>query len=220
MRMPLILACCLIATLEGEAQGQRETIDILPTVGLFAPARDLLIITFGAGGASRTFTLGQEAGLLAGARVTAWWSKTFGWEAGFTYATSNVRLDENGTDLCQSSERACGANVWITSSRILARWAPVDASWTLHGGAGLTVVGHVGDFWEAADAVTDLGGVLGVGGTIDFSRLIGFRLDIDDHIYQFNARFDDPDLGPISLAKRWQHDVVVAATVVFRVFGT
>jgi len=43
---------------------------------------------------------------------------------------------------------------------------------------------------------------------------------VDDHIYPFKARFDDPDLGTVSLAKRWQHDLVISAAVVFHVSGT
>jgi len=218
-KAPFVLACCAMAVSGSEARAQRQTLDLLPTVGLLAPVRDLVVVTVQDGAVSRTFTLRQHAGFLAGGRLTAWWSRAVGWEAGFAYALSDVQLRENGTDLCQSPGRTCSANVWIASSKLLARWAPTDGRWTVFGSAGLTVVGHVGDFWQLADAATDLGTVLGVGGVIDLSRSLALRFDLDDHIYQFNAQFDDPELGTTAVVERWQHDVVLSATLVFRVFG-
>jgi hypothetical protein len=216
-------ALCLLFAFAaiGPAAGQDQKLDIMPVVGLYAPTNDLAVLLPAQGGTQQTVTFRHKAGLLLGARLVAWWTRTIGWEGSFGYALSEGRRELDGSSTCGTEPASCKANVWIASSKLLGRWRPqADGTWFLFGGAGLSVVGHTGDFWSDSDAVTDLAGVLNAGAVFDLARLIDLRFEVEDHIYQFKPRIEGSSGMPLTLGARWQHDLVVSASVAFRILGT
>ena len=107
-----------------------------------------------------------------------------GWEGNFAYALSDVRLTSaGGTDACEQGVN-CSANVWLASTKLMFRYAPgTYKGWYVFAGAGISVVGHVGDFWESAAATTDVGGVVNIGGVNvvpDDADLVGVPLTVGD----------------------------------------
>lgn len=218
MRRTATVGLLIAAAASGPAAGQDQKLDLMPVVGVYTPTNDLVVLVPDQG---QTTTFRHKAGLLLGARVVAWWTRTIGWEGAFGYALSEGRREVDGASTCGTEPASCKANVWMASSKLLGRWRPQpQSSWFLFGGAGLSVVGHTGDFWGESDAVTDLGGVLNAGVVLDLARSLDLRFDVEDHIYKFKPRIEGSSGMPLVLGARWQHDLVVSASVAFRIYGT
>jgi hypothetical protein len=202
---------------------QATSIEFVPYGGAFFATGDLagatLIDTVTS--EQTAVTLRQKTGLQLGGRLVAWWSRTVGWEFGFAYAQSTMEAKTNdGSDLCGEADTQCNANIWYASSKVLFRYAPQPyKGWQVFGGAGLAVAGHVGEFWEEGDALTDLGGVFNVGASLDLSKAIAIRIDVEDYLYQFEPTLkDDPLIGSVETSKL-QNDFVISAGIVLRFFG-
>ncbi|KPK65632.1 MAG: hypothetical protein AMS21_04210 [Gemmatimonas sp. SG8_38_2] len=202
--------------------GQANSLDFVPFVGLLVPTSDLARSTFVAPPDEATvIAIRQNAGVQLGARLVAWWSRSVGWEGTFAYSLGTAEAKLGESNLCGQPDAKCDANVWYASSKILFRYAPQPYSgWALFGGVGLAVAGHVGDFWDNAQAKTDLGGVLDVGASYDLSRIFAIRVDLEDYIYQFNAKIEgDPVLETVLANSKWQNDLVFSAGLVIRISG-
>ncbi|KPK58742.1 MAG: hypothetical protein AMS21_10425 [Gemmatimonas sp. SG8_38_2] len=202
--------------------GQAASLDFVPFVGVMVPTSDLARTSFVTSpGDTTRLAIRQNISVQMGARLVAWWSKSVGWEANFAYTLGSAKAEAGGSDLCEQSDAKCGANVWYISSKIMFRYAPEEyTGWSLFGGVGLAVAGHVGDFWEASQAQTDLGGVLNVGGSYDLSKRFAIRVDLEDYIYQFKATIEnDPLLGTVQASSKWQNDLVLSAGLVIRLSG-
>jgi hypothetical protein len=217
------LVVLLVVTSAGPLAAQATSIEFVPYGGAFLATGDLAGATFVDTVTSEqtALTLRQKTGLLLGGRLVAWWSKTVGWEFGFAYAQSTIEAkSEDGRDRCGEAGGQCTANVWYTSSKILFRYAPQPyKGWQIFGGAGLAVTGHVGEFWEEGEALTDLGGVFNVGGSLDLTKAIAIRIDVEDYLYQFEPTLkDDPTVGNVETSKL-QNDVVISAGLVIRLAG-
>ncbi len=201
---------------------QAVSLDFVPYVGVLLPTSDLARTSFVTSpGDTTRLAIRQNVSVQLGARLVAWWSKGVGWEGTFAYSLGSAKAEVGGANLCDQSDAKCDANVWYASSKILFRYAPQDyTGWAVFGGVGLAVAGHVGDFWEASQALTDLGGVLNVGGSYDLSKRFAIRVDLEDYIYQFKATIeDDPLLGTVQASSKWQNDLVLSAGLVIRLAG-
>jgi len=217
---PLVVLLTLVSAQPLAAQA--ASLDFVPYVGLFMPTSDLVNTTFVSPPSTTVqVKIRQTVGVQLGARLVAWWSRGVGWEGNFAYALSQAEAKINGVDQCSQSGAKCDANVWFISSKIMFRYAPQPyTGWSLFGGVGLAVAGHVGDFWENAQAQTDLGGVLNAGGSFDLSRIFAIRVDLEDYIYQFKAVIEnDPLLGTVQASAKWQNDFVLSAGLVIRLSG-
>jgi hypothetical protein len=217
------LAAFLIVVSAGPLAAQATSIEFVLYGGAFLATGDLAGATLVDTVTSEqtAVTLRQKTGLLLGGRLVAWWSKTVGWEFGFAYGLSTMEAKaEDGSDRCDQSGVKCTANVWYTSSKILLRYAPQPyKGLQFFGGAGLAVAGHVGEFWEEGDALTDLGGVFNVGASLDLSKAIAIRIDVEDYLYQFEPTLkDDPKVGSVETSKL-QNDLVISAGLVIRLSG-
>lgn len=227
MAMRLWPAAVLVTLLSASPlAAQATSIEFVPYVGALIPTNDLAKATFvDASQNSVSVAIRQKVAVQLGGRLVAWWSNTVGWEGTFAYAigTAEAKVEGGGTDgdLCERPDAKCDANVWYASSKLLLRYAPQPyKGWQLFGGAGLGVAGHVGDFWEEGQALTDLGVVLNGGASYDLSRIFAIRLDVEDYIYPFKARLeDDPEVGTTDISTQWQNDLVISAGLVLRFFG-
>lgn len=218
---PLVVLLTVVSA--GPLAAQATSIEFVPYGGAFLATGDLAGATFVDTVTSEQtpITLRQKTRLQLGGRLVAWWSKAVGWEFGFAYAQSTMEAKtEDGVDRCGQAGRQCGANVWYASSKILLRFAPQTyRGWQVFGGAGLAVTGHVGEFWEEGEALTDLGGVFNVGGSLDLSRILAIRVDVEDYLYQFEPKLkDDPTVGSVETSKL-QNDLVISAGLVIRLSG-
>ena len=218
-----LLAVALSAVSAGPLAAQSTSLEFVPYGGAFLSTGDLaggtLVDTVTSG--QTAVTLRQKTGLQLGGRLVAWWSRSVGWEFGFAYARSTMEAKtDDGSDLCGEANAKCNANVWYGSSKVLFRYAPQPyKGWQVFGGAGLAVAGHVGEFWEEGDALTDLGGVFNVGASLDLSKAIAIRIDVEDYLFQFKPTLkDDPLVGSVETSKL-QNDFVISAGIVLRFFG-
>ncbi len=214
----------LFLLLPGRAAAQHETFEFAPYVGAYVPTGVLTHATITpVGDPTFEVDIEQDAALMFGGRLVAWWSRVLGWEGAFSYALSDVRVtDPDGTDACATfSELSCTADVWGATSKLLARWAPSESGhWYLFGGLGLAVVGHGGDFWTIGDATTDLGGVVGAGAVLDLSPRFALRLDIEDWIYSFDPKVkDDEEIDSVDLDSQGQNDLAISLGLVISLWG-
>ncbi|KPK65081.1 MAG: hypothetical protein AMS21_05740 [Gemmatimonas sp. SG8_38_2] len=218
---PLVVLLTVVSA--GPLAAQATSIEFVPYGGALLTMGDLAGATLVDTVTSEetALTLRQKTGLVLGGRLVAWWSRTVGWEFGFAYALSTMEAKvEDGRDRCGEAGGQCNANVWDTSSKILLRYAPRPyRGWQVFGGAGLAVTGHVGEFWEEGEALTDLGGVFNVGASLDLSRVLAIRIDVEDYLYKFEPTLkDDPLVGSVETSKL-QNDLVISAGLVIRLSG-
>jgi hypothetical protein len=217
---PLAILLTLVSAQPLAAQA--VSLDFVPFVGVMVPTSDLARTAFVTSPNDTTqLTIRQNVSVQLGGRLVAWWSRSVGWEGTFAYSIGSAKAEVGGTNVCDQSDAKCDANVWYASSKILFRYAPQPyPGWALFGGVGLAVAGHVGDFWDNAEAKTDLGGVLDFGASYDLSRIFAVRVDLEDYIYQFKAKIeDDPVLGTVEASSKWQNDLVLSAGLVIRLTG-
>lgn len=221
----LVAALLLSGVAPGPARAQQgDEFEVAPRVGVLVPTATLARGTVTRpGGDPIALSISQETGLLVGARITAWWSGTWGWEADFGHAFSNAEVEGEGVgSFCGGDEELeCSANVWVASSRLLWRLLHRSgAPGSLYASLGVTVVGHTGTFWRRGEATTDLGLVAGLGGAVELSRRFALRLDVEDHAYRFRPEIrDDPEIGTVSSGQRLQNDLVVSAGLSIRLPG-
>lgn len=221
--MPRKLALILALGLLFPARLCSQQIEIEPMAGLFFPLADraeqpISDSVFGAG----TLTVRQLASPALGARIVAWWSRSLGWEAGyFSYAFSDGEAVASlgATDVCTDVPGAsCQASVWFVSSKLLYRFARASARGPrLHTGGGIAVIGHQGALWGEGDAVTDLGGVLLVGGSLDLSDRFALRVDAEGYFYSFDGAAEPIAGSPAPSASKFQTDLIVTGGLVIRV---
>ncbi|HSG81770.1 MAG TPA: hypothetical protein VLC48_05960 [Gemmatimonadota bacterium] len=206
----LILACV------AEGRAQSATFEWVPYGGVFVPTRELGTTEIG----GTTYEIKQKTSAALGARLVGWWSRVIGWEGNFAYALGDGQLKSAaGGDYCATQDVSCSADVWFASSKLLFRYAPSERLY-LFGGAGVMVSGHVGDLWERADATTDLGGVVGIGGVFDISRRFAIRVDAEDYFYKFAPKLEsDPEVGTFTGCSKVQNDLVFSAGLVIRLAG-
>jgi hypothetical protein len=199
------------------AAAQGATFEWIPYGGVFVPTRELGTATI----SGTDYEIKQNAGATFGARLIGWWGRIVGWEGNFAYSISDAQLKAaDGTDACAQGTN-CAANVWFASSKLMFRYAPgTYRGWYVFAGLGFAVSGHVGDFWEAADATTDLGGVVNLGGAIDLSPRFAIRIDAEDYFYRFEPKLeDDPEVGTFSPCSKVQNDLVFSVGFIIRLAG-
>jgi hypothetical protein len=207
----MVLAC------SASSHAQTTSFEWVPYGGLFVPTRDLGTATI----SGTDYAIRQETGAAFGARLVGWWSRVVGWEGNFAYSLSDVKLTSaGGTDACAGGTN-CSSNVWFASSKLMFRYAPETyKGWYVFAGGGLAVAGHVGDFWDQADATTDLGGVVGIGGAIDLSKRFAIRIDAEDYFYKYEPQLeDDPESGTFAGCSKVQNDLVFSVGVIIRLAG-
>jgi hypothetical protein len=221
----LLLALALlgpsVAPALGQSAGGTDVFEWVGLVGALVPTGELGVLS-GFGGTSTEYQLTQKVAPTFGFGIAAWWSRHVGWDATFSYAIGEVESKPvaGGADACGSAIEDCSSDVWLATSRLLVRYSPDEAArWNLYGAGGLAVVGRHGKVWNQAGALTDLGGVLAVGGTYDFSRRWGLRLNLEDYLYVFDPDFEtDAGLENVG-GKRRQNDLLLSLGVVIRLLG-
>lgn len=205
----------LLALFASTGATQTTSFEFVPYGGAFVPTGEL-----GTADIEGTiYEIKQKTSAAFGGRLVAWWSRVVGWEGNFAYALSDGELKTSaGQDFCTTPGATCKADVWFASSRLLFRYAPREyRGWYVFAGAGVAVIGHVGDLWEQADATTDLGGVLGIGGVLDISPRFAVRIDAEDYLYKYAPKLDlDPELGTFTGSSGTQHDLVFSAGLIIR----
>ncbi len=205
----------LIVICYGSGAAQTTSFEFVPHGGVFVPTGELGTAEIEAA----TYEIRQNPSAVFGSRLVAWWSPVVGWEGNFAYALSDGELKTSaGEDFCAIRGAKCRADVWFASSKLVFRYVPRQyTGWYVFAGAGVAVVGHVGDLWEQADATTDLGGVLGIGGVIDISPTFAVRIDAEDYLYKYAPKLRlDPELGTFTGSSRLQHDLVFSAGLIIR----
>jgi Outer membrane protein beta-barrel domain len=164
-----LAAAGIVATTAASPLAAQGGVELTPWVGAYVPT------------SNSVGSLGQDiernTSIIGGARLTFWGSGMLGFEATGGYSPAKIgdeTINENqSTDLL------------VASGRLLLALSPVDNSvgFFVTGGPALLTRGS--DPFDNDASSTDFGGVVGLGfrfGGGDDNR-IGFRLDLEDYLY-------------------------------------
>jgi len=217
----VILALAGPTPLLGQSDDYPGTLEWVALAGAYAPMSSLGTIS-GLGSSDGTYSLTQDAGFAVGVGVAAWWQRYLGWDASFVLVPGGTvtATSGSGADACGSDLPDCTSDVWVGTSRLLLRYMPPDSDrWNVYLAGGLSVTGHHGAVWQQKGAMTDLGGVLGVGGAWDISPRFALRGEVEDYIYSFNPRFE-PETGVVlEGSPKLQNDLLFSVSLAIRFLG-
>ena len=191
---PGLVAAAVVATSAATPAVAQGGIELTPWVGAYIPTSN----SIGALGED----LDRDVSWTGGARLTFWGSGRLGFEASGGYAPAKIgdeTINEGNTDLL------------LASARLLFALSPVNNSVGFYLAGGPALLSRGSDPFDNDASSTDFGGVLGLGfrfGGGDDNR-IGFRLDLEDYLY--NGDFGGGD--------DFQNDLVASLGVSFALGG-
>lgn len=178
-----------LAARPAEAQG---SISLTPWAGIYVPTQNEF--------SSVDTDIKRNNSFVGGARLTFWGNSPLGLEFTGGYSPANVEI-AGGTI---NEDR--NTNVFLGSAKLMLGISPASSSLGLYIGGGPALIRRGSDVTEEDESVTDWGGVLGAGIRLPMGESFGFRLDLEDYLY--DGDFDGSD--------DFQNDLVISAGLSFR----
>jgi hypothetical protein len=164
----LVTAAILMTTAAPNAAAQGG-VELTPWAGVYVPTSNSV--------GALDQDIDRDVSVAGGARLTFWGSGMLGFEATGGYAPAKIgdeRINQTGnTDLL------------LASGRLLLALSPVDNKVGFYIAGGPALLTRGSNPFDDDRSSTDIGGVLGLGfrfGGGDDNR-IGFRLDLEDYLY-------------------------------------
>jgi hypothetical protein len=167
--MPGLAAAALLATTLPTPAAAQGGVELTPWAGVYIPTSNSV--------GALDQDIDRDVSVAGGARLTFWGSGRLGFEATGGYAPAKIgdeTINETGnTDLL------------LASGRLLLALSPVNSSVGFYISGGPALLTRGSNPFDDDRSSTDIGGVLGLGfrfGGGDDNR-IGFRLDLEDYLY-------------------------------------
>jgi hypothetical protein len=165
--IPGLVAVAMLATTTASPAAAQGGVELTPWIGAYVPTSNSI--------GSLGQDISRETSAIGGARLTFWGSGSLGFEATGGYSPAKIGDDINNgnTDLL------------LASGRLLLALSPVSNSVGFYLAGGPALLSRGSDPFDNDASSTDFGGVLGLGfrfGGGDDNR-IGFRLDLEDYLY-------------------------------------
>jgi len=186
--IPGAVATMIVATATAPSAAAQGGVELTPWVGAYIPTNNEFSTS------SDNFT--RDKSVIGGARLTFWGTGNLGFEATGGYAPANVAGETNNES---------HTNLMVANARLLLALTPVTSGVGIFVGAGGGLLTRGRNTLDDDKSSTDLGGTLGLGfrfGGGGDSR-VGFRLDIEDYLY--NGDFGGGD--------EFQNDLVTSLGV-------
>lgn len=171
------------------AQG---SVSLTPWAGIYVPTQNEF--------SSVDTDIKRNNSFMGGARLTFWGNSPLGLEFTGGYSPANVEI-AGGTI---NEDR--NTNVFVGSAKLMLGVSPASSSLGLYIGGGPALIRRGSDVTEEDESVTDWGGVVGAGIRLPLGSSLGFRLDVEDYLY--NGDFDGSD--------DFQNDLVISAGLSLR----
>jgi hypothetical protein len=190
-----LAAATVVATTAATPAAAQGGVELTPWAGVYIPTSNSF--------STITDDFSRDVSVIGGARLTFWGTGNLGFEVTGGYAPAKVggeTVNETNT------------NLLVANARLLLALSPVTSKVGvfLAGGGALLTRGR--NTFDDDRSSTDLGGVLGLGfrfGGGDNSR-VGFRLDIEDYLYN----------GDFGGGNDFQNDIVTSLGVSIALGGS
>jgi len=135
-----------------------------------------------------------------GARLTFWGTNILGVEAVAGLTPANVKAA--GGDINETRR----LDVFAGGVKLMIGLSPSMSPVGFHVGAGPAIVRRGHDALDQSSSKTNLGGLFGAGFRLPINQTLGFRLDVEDYIYN----------GSIEGKGKTQNDLVTSAGLTIR----
>jgi hypothetical protein len=183
-----VATASILATTVAQPAMAQGGVEFTPWAGIYVPTSNSF--------STLTDDFKRDVGVIGGARLTFWGTGHLGFEVTGGYAPAKVggeTVNETNT------------NLLVANARLLLALTPVTSSVGVYVGGGGALLTRGRNTFDDDRSSTDLGGTLGLGfrfGGGDNSR-VGFRLDIEDYLYN----------GDFGGGNDFQNDIVTSLGV-------
>ena len=178
----------MLATTVAQPAMAQGGVELTPWAGIYVPTSNSF--------STLTDDFKRDVSVIGGARLTFWGTGHLGFEVTGGYAPAKV----GGETVNETS-----TNLLLANARLLLALTPVTSSVGVYLGGGGALLTRGKNTFDDDRSSTDLGGTLGLGfrfGGGDNSR-VGFRLDIEDYLYN----------GDFGGGNDFQNDIVTSLGV-------
>jgi hypothetical protein len=186
--IPGVVAAAVVATTTAPPAAAQGGVELVPWAGVYIPTSNSF--------STLTDDFSRDVSVIGGARLTFWGTGHLGFEATGGYAPAKVggeTVNETNT------------NLLVANARLLLALTPVTSKVGVFVGGGGALLTRGRNTFDDDRSSTDLGGTLGLGfrfGGGDNNR-VGFRLDIEDYLYN----------GDFGGGNDFQNDIVTSLGV-------
>jgi hypothetical protein len=186
--VPGLVATAIVATATAPSAAAQGGVELTPWAGIYVPTSNSF--------STLTNDFKRDVSVIGGARLTFWGSGHLGFEVTGGYAPAKVggeTVNETNT------------NLLVANARLLLALTPVTSSVGVFLGGGGALLTRGRNTFDDDRSSTDLGGTLGLGfrfGGGNNNR-VGFRLDIEDYLYN----------GDFGGGNDFQNDIVTSLGV-------
>jgi outer membrane protein with beta-barrel domain len=183
-----VITASTMATAVARPAAAQGGVELTPWAGIYVPTSNSF--------STITDDFKRDVSVIGGARLTFWGSGHLGFEVTGGYAPARVggeTVNETNT------------NLLVANARLLLALTPVTSSVGVYVGGGGALLTRGRNTFDDDRSNTDLGGTLGLGfrfGGGDDNR-VGFRLDIEDYLYN----------GDFGGGNDFQNDIVTSLGV-------
>lgn len=184
-----ILGGIPLAASPAMAQG---SLTVTPWAGIYVPTKNEF--------SSVDTDIKRNNSFVAGARLTFWGNSPLGLEFTGGYSPANVEVAGGTINEDRST------NIFLGSAKLMLGISPASSSFGLFIGGGPAIIRRGEDVTEERESATDWGGVLGAGIRLPLGSTVGFRVDMEDYLYDGDFSGDDD----------FQNDLVISGGLSFR----
>jgi hypothetical protein len=186
--IPGLVAAAIVTTTGATPAAAQGGVELTPWAGAYIPTSNSF--------STLTDDFSRDVSVIGGARLTFWGTGHLGFEVAGGYAPAKVAgetVNETNT------------NLLLANARLLLALTPVTSKVGVYVGGGGALLTRGKNTFDDDRSSTDLGGTLGLGfrfGNGNNSR-VGFRLDIEDYLYN----------GDFGGGNEFQNDIVTSLGV-------
>ncbi|HWA16049.1 MAG TPA: outer membrane beta-barrel protein [Gemmatimonadales bacterium] len=184
-----ILGALSLAARSAAAQG---SLTITPWAGIYVPTKNEF--------SSVDNDIKRNNAFIGGLRLTFWGNSPLGLE--FTGGYSPAKVEIAGGTINEDKN----TNVFVGSAKLMLGISPASSSLGLYLGAGPALIRRGEDVTQESESATDWGGVVGAGVRLPLGSSLGFRIDLEDYLYDGDFSGDDD----------FQNDLVISAGLSLR----
>jgi hypothetical protein len=183
-----ISTAAIVSTTVAMPAAAQGGVELTPWAGIYVPTSNSF--------STVTDDFKRDVSVIGGARLSFWGTGHLGFEVTGGYAPAKVA----GETVNETS-----TNLLVANARLLLALTPVTSSVGVYVGGGGALLTRGKNTFDDDRSSTDLGGTLGLGfrfGGGDDNR-VGFRLDIEDYLYN----------GDFGGGNDFQNDIVTSLGV-------
>src|SRR3954469_8884715 len=184
--IPGLVAATIVATATAPSAAAQGGVELSPWAGVYIPTSNDF--------STLTDDFSRDVSVIGGARLTFWGTGHLGFEVTGGYAPAKVggeTVNETNT------------NLLLANARLLLALTPVTSSVGVFVGGGGSLLTRGRNTFVDDRSSTDLGGTLGLGFRFGDNSRVGFRLDIEDYLYN----------GDFGGGNDFQNDIVTSLGV-------